>query len=240
MSLTDEVGLLTMQVARPLLWHDLKTAWPKRLAGDNCFILRFDSGLIGITANHVIKAYEHAQDQMREAICLLRTVRLNLPEALIDRDAQLDLATFRVSEAELTASEALAIDCRHEWPPPIPDRGREISFGCYPEELKKEYAAERVEFRFAVHLAHIQDITVRNIIATYDPARDRRVLAAAEIPELGVNWSGCSGGPVLMHVERAGRHRFFAVGAIVEGPGQLAEGGRSAISIGSFSGACTA
>jgi len=39
-------------------------------------------------------------------------------EALIDRDAQLDLATFRVTEAELSASEALAIDCREEWPPP--------------------------------------------------------------------------------------------------------------------------
>ncbi len=55
---------------------------------------------------------------MREPICLLRTVPLNLMEALIDRDAQLDLATFRVTEAELSASEALAIDCREEWPPP--------------------------------------------------------------------------------------------------------------------------
>jgi hypothetical protein len=162
---------------------------------------------------------------MRKAIWLIRTVRFNLTGALIDRDAQLDLATFRVTEAELTASEALAIDCRAEWPPPIPDPGREISFGGYPEDLRKAYPANRVEFRFDMQLAHMQDITDRNIIATYDPARgDSRILAAPEIPDLGANWSSCSGGPVLMHVERAGRHRFFAIGAIVEGPGKTAEG----------------
>jgi hypothetical protein len=224
MSLLDDVGRLTMQVARPLLWHDLKEPWPKRLTGGSCFALRFDAGIIGITADHVVNAYEQAQRQMREPICLLRTVRLNLMEALIDRDAQLDLATFRLTEAELSESGALVIDCREEWPPPIPDRGREISFGGYPEELKKVYAADRVEFRFAVHLAHIQDVTDRTIVATYDPARDTRVRAAPEMPNLGANWSGCSGGPVLMHVERAGRHRFFAIGAIVDGPGKSAEG----------------
>jgi len=224
MSLLDDVGRLTMQVARPLLWHDLKVPWPKRLNGGSCFVLRFDAGLIGITADHVIKAYEQVRNQMREPICLLRTVRLNLMEALIDRDSKLDLATFRVTEAQLSDSEALAIDCREEWPPPIPDRGREISFGGYPEELKKAYAADQVEFRFAAHLAHIQDVTDRNIVATYDPARDSRVRAAPEMPDLGANWSGCSGGPVLMHFERAGRHRIFAIGAIVEGPGKSAEG----------------
>jgi hypothetical protein len=224
MSLLDDVGLLTMQVARPLLWHDLKVPWPKRLTGGSCFVLRFTAGLIGITADHVIKAYEQAERQMRQPICLLRTVRLNLMEALIDRDGRLDLATFRVTEAQLSASEALAIDCRKEWPPPIPDRGREISFGGYPEELNKVYAADRVEFRFAVHLAHIQDITDRTIVATFDPVRDSRVRAAPEMLDLGANWSGCSGGPVLMHVERAGQHRFFAIGAIVEGPDKSAEG----------------
>ena len=208
MSSIDDVGLLTMQVARPLLWHDLRAPWPKRLTGGSCFVLRFDAELIGITAEHVIRAYEQAQRQMREPICLLRTVRLNLMEALIDRDAQLDLATFRVTEAELSASEALALDCREEWPPPIPDRGREISFGGYPEELKKVSAADRVEFRFALHLAHIQDITDRNIVATYDPARDSRVRAASEIPDLGANWSGCSGGPVL-DARRARRPSSF-------------------------------
>jgi hypothetical protein len=224
MSLLDDVGRLTMQVARPLLWHDVKVPWPKRLTGGTCFVLRFEGGLIGVTADHVVQAYVLVQGRMREPICVLRTVRLNLMEALIDRDAQLDLATFRVTEAQLSESEALAIDCRDEWPPRIPDMGLEISFGGYPEELKQACAPDRVEFRFAVHLAHIQDITDRNIVATYDPARDIRARGAPEMPNLRANWSGCSGGPVLMHVERAGRHRFFLIGAIVEGPGNSAEG----------------
>lgn len=43
----DEVATLTRRVARPLIWHDLKEPWPKALRGGTCFILRFDSGLVG-------------------------------------------------------------------------------------------------------------------------------------------------------------------------------------------------
>jgi Hypothetical protein (DUF2513) len=37
-------------------------------------------------------------------------------------------------------------------------------------------------------------------------------------PDLGANLSGCSGGPVLMHAERNGLHRWFPVGLILRGP----------------------
>jgi hypothetical protein len=52
MSLLDDVGRLTMQVARPLLWHDLKKPWPKHLTGGSCF-----SG--GPVLMHVERAGRH-------------------------------------------------------------------------------------------------------------------------------------------------------------------------------------
>jgi hypothetical protein len=55
------------------------------------------------------------------------------------------------------------------------------------------------------------------IWVTYEPGRDFRVRAAAEFPDLGANLSGCSGGPVLMHFERNGYHRWFPVGIIIVG-----------------------
>src|SRR5215469_11028702 len=87
--LLNEVATLTMRVARPLIWHDVRKSWPKRLLGGTCFILRFDEGLIGITAEHVIAAFEAEKEKQGAAIgCLLRSVPFDLTGAIIDRDAE--------------------------------------------------------------------------------------------------------------------------------------------------------
>src|ERR1700687_147899 len=222
--LINEVAALTMKVARSLLWHDVREPWPKRLPGASCFILRFNSGLVGVTAGHVITAFEEARRQVGQIVSFLRTVRFDLANSIIDRDAKLDLATFRVTEEQLIESEAVALDCRQEWPPPTPDRGREISFAGFPESLKEGAWPHSREFRAFANMTWVEDITDRRIIATYRPDRDIRVQAAPDIPDLGANWSGCSGGPVLMHVERNGFHRWFPAGLIVGGPGESSDG----------------
>jgi len=224
MLLINEIAALTMKVARPLIWHDAREPWPKRLPGGTCFVLRFNTGLVGVTAEHVIRAFEEAKRQAGEIVSLLRTVRFDLAGAIIDRDAELDLATFIVTEEQLIESEAVAADCRAEWPPPIPDTGREISFAGFPDCLKEGAWPHSREFRAFANLTRVQDVTDRSIIATYEPERDSRVLAAPGIPDLGANWSGCSGGPVLIHVERKGCHRWFPAGMIVEGPGKSPDG----------------
>ena len=207
-----------MKVARPLVWHDARQSWPKRLLGGSCFILRFDAGLIGVTAEHVIKAFEKTQIEGTSTVCLLRTVLFDLTGRIIDRDPDLDIATFAVTENELVKSEAIEVDCRSAWPPPVPDIGRELSLAGFPEEFKKDYSYHRFEFHAYVSLSRVEDITDRDIIATFEPSRDFRVRAAPEFPDLGANLSACSGGPVLMHAERKGLHRWFPVGLIVGGP----------------------
>jgi hypothetical protein len=213
-----EVATLTMKVARPLVWHDVQESWPKRLSGGTCFILRFDAGLIGITAEHVVMAFEAEKKKRGAKIdCLLRTVPFDLVGAIVDRDAELDIATFRVTEDQLIKSEALAIDCRHGWPPPMPDEGRELSFAGFPEDLKTA-SSYPIEFRAYAALVRAESVSERGIITTYEPQRDIRFRAAPELPDLGANLSGCSGGPVLMHIERNGLHRWFPVGLILRGP----------------------
>jgi hypothetical protein len=216
--LLNEVVTFTMKVARPLIWHDVRESWPKRLLGGTCFILRFDGGLIGITAEHVITAFEAEREKRGAAIgCLLRTVPFDLIGAIVDRDAELDIATFSVTEDQLIKSEATEIDCRPEWPPPTPDKGRELSLAGFPDELKTELPYP-VEFRAYANLSRVEDVTYRDIIATYEPPRDIRIRATPELPDLGANLSGCSGGPVLMHAERNGLHRWFPVALILRGP----------------------
>jgi len=216
-----EVTDLTVRSARPLIWHNAKQPWPKRLLGGTCFVLRFDAGLVGVTAEHVVRAFEDAVMRAPTTVCLLRTALLDLANAIIDRDADLDVATFSVTENQLIESKAIAIDCRSEWPPPTPDRGRELSVAGFPQELAGLSPWHNVEFNAFASLCRVEDISDRDIITTYEPERDFRILSAPEFPILGSNLSGCSGGPVLMHVLRNGIHRWFAVGLLVRGPRAL-------------------
>ena len=227
--LHGQVADLTMRVARPLIWHDHREAWPKRLAGGTCFILRFDGGLVGVTADHVVAAFEHAALPGAGVTSLLRTVPFDLKGALIARDANHDIATFSVTEDQLRRCEAVEIDCRASaWPPKDPEEGSAISFGGFPEIIKKESLHSSVTFAAFVDLTYIQAVTGREIIATYDPKRDSRVRAAPELPDVGANLSGCSGGPVLLHFELNGLHRWRPIGMMIAGPreqgtGSLAE-----------------
>jgi hypothetical protein len=186
--------------------------------GGSCFVLRFDVGLIGVTAAHVLEALEDAVRRNADVVCLLRTVHVDPVKRLIDRDESLDIATFRITEDELVESKSVAIDCRSHWPPPTPDRGAALSFGGFPQLLAKPSTYFRTEFRAYVSQTRVEDITNRDIISTYEPGRDFRIRAAPELTDLGSSLSGCSGGPVLMHFERSGLHRWLPVGLIVRGP----------------------
>src|SRR5262245_10847334 len=105
--LHNEVASFTMKLATPLTWHDLRESWPKRLLGGSCFILRFDVGPIGVTAEHVVTAFETEREKRGAATgCLLRTVPFDLPGAIVDREAELDIATFSLTEEQLIKSEA--------------------------------------------------------------------------------------------------------------------------------------
>jgi hypothetical protein len=187
--------------------------------------LRFDTGLVGITADHVINAFEQAQRRASETVAMLRTTRLDLSRALLDRDSDLDLATFRVTEEQAAESRARVLDCRGTWPLPMPRLGAAITFAGFPEVFRQECHPTHTEFRAASYATRVEDMTDRRIVAIYDPARgDHRLLAAPEFTDVATSWSGCSGGPVLVHFERDGFHRWHAVGVIVQGPGGDAEG----------------
>lgn len=217
--LHGRVADLTMKVARPFVWLVGRGRNTRFLSGGTCFVLRFCDGLVGVTAEHVVAALEHKRETDGPIVGLFRTTPLDLMEVTIARDTELDIATFRVTENQLEQAEATAIDCRSgNWPPPAPCQGSAISFGGYPEAIKIESHDAILRFGAFVNLTFVQAVTDREIVATYDPGRDSRIRAAPKLADLGTNLSGCSGGPVLMHVEVNGLHRWFPVGLIVAGP----------------------
>jgi hypothetical protein len=139
--------------------------------------------------------------------------------------ATLDIATFGLSEDELTQIQGTALDCTAQWPPPTPKSMTAVSLAGFPEVMRDINRIDRsAKFRAYVALTTIEDFNDREIFFTFDPARDQPLLDGIDRPPLGFNMSGCSGGPVLMHGMRDGRHRCFPIGIIVKGSGDSPKG----------------
>jgi hypothetical protein len=214
-----ELADLTRRVACPLVWHDRTEVWPKTLDGATCFFLQFERGFVGVTAHHVVRAYEDAAAANQNVICQLQTSPpFDLTAAMIDRDVDRDIATFHVPEHLLLRINVVALDCRGDWPPPHPDGLRGLSVCGFPEHMRTTTANGIAEFGVWAGLPAAESVTEREILITYDPARDLSVDWAPAVPGVGLNLSGCSGGPALMHGIKNGLHRWFPVGLVVAGP----------------------
>jgi hypothetical protein len=225
----DEVAALTLKVARPLIWHDRTEGWPKRLDGATCFFLRFEDRIVGVTANHVIDAYERAVAANSNTVCQLRnSPAFDLPAAIIARNASRDIATFAVPEVLLSQIEAIPLDCRGSWPPPEPQHLWLLSACGFPESMRITMPGRSAEFRAWGALAAVEGVTRDEILITYDPAIVKPAAWAPTLPPIGFNMSGCSGGPVLAHGDRNGLHRWFPVGLIHAGPKEQQKQGEAA------------
>ncbi len=213
----DQVADFTLKVCTPLYWHDRRVPFPKKVEGASCFILRFPDRLVGVTAAHVVDAYQTARTLTETLVCQLRLMPFALHDAIIDRDTGLDIATFGLSEAELAKIDGVPVDCRGQWPPPPPTPMRAVSLAGLPQNMLVTAADRSAVFNAYGALSAIEDFGDRDIWLTFDPARDRS-LNEHPLPPLGFNMSGCSGGPVLMHGTRNGLHRWFPIGMINSGP----------------------
>ena len=106
-----EISAFTLRVCTPIWWHDRRQPFPKDVQGASCFFLRFEGRVVGITADHVVDAYHAARAQTPTLACQVRLAPFDLDAALVDRDGGLDLATFAVSENEVSIIDAVPIDC---------------------------------------------------------------------------------------------------------------------------------
>jgi hypothetical protein len=210
LALAKALADFTLKVATPIAWHDRKQGWPKRIYGGTCCFLRFANGIIGVTANHVLEALQKAIADNANTVCQLRTSKpIDLPTLIIDRSPELDIATFGVSEELVKAIGATVLDCTGDWPPPEPVVGRAVTYCGFPEaELATPEPGVAAAFACG-GVAMIDAVTDRDLIVTYDPARDEEAPWAPWKQPLGYNMSGCSGGPVLSHGTHNGLQRGF-------------------------------
>jgi hypothetical protein len=159
----------------PICWHDPTIPPPKYRKAASCFALKFRERLIGVTAAHVVEAYLTAALHIPALTCQLRNLcDFDLEGALIDRDRKIDLATFDLTEAQLTAIHSPAFNCQNVWPPPEPQIGWAAAFAGFAEYLFHPDESFRVNTdRVAGGASLINGVGKSEIRMTYDLAQPR-------------------------------------------------------------------
>ncbi|MBS0471360.1 MAG: hypothetical protein JSR60_09830 [Proteobacteria bacterium] len=207
----------TLQLGRPLYWHS--GAARGDIVGASCFIMKFADRLVGVTADHVIALFLNAKQQNPKLICQMSDAVVDLEERLIDRNEELDIATFSVDQKILNDSRAVTIDVTDCWPPPKVEIRDTLTLTGFPESLRKMPAIGHCEFGAWGAMPTVEDVTERQLIVVFDPTRDK-VRGESRMPPLGFNMSGCSGGPALLHKPVNGLLRWFPVGMMSASPSE--------------------
>ncbi len=206
-----------LRVARPFFWHIgvRNNGVPK---GASAFILQFERGYVAVTADHVLEQYSAALEADARTICQLGTCQVWPERSLIDRNKKLDIATFEVAESDLKKTGADTIDCRGHWPPPDVEEGDTITLTGFLDEQRKRFAADRYDMPAWGAHGVAEAITETDIVTIYEPDRVLTVNDVVPKPPLGLNLSGCSGGPCFLVRNIKGLLFWSPVGLIYRGP----------------------
>jgi hypothetical protein len=189
-----------------------------RPRGASAFILQFERGFIAVTADHVLQEYSASLEADDRTICQIGNCQVWLERSLVARNAKLDIATFEVVQSQLKDIGADTIDCRGQWPPPNVEVGDTITLTGFLDEQRRRFAANRYDMPAWGAHGIAEAITETDIVTIYEPEHVLTVNTSVPKPPLGLNLSGCSGGPCFLVKTVKGLLRWFPVGLIYRGP----------------------
>ncbi len=167
------------------------------------FFLDLGRGPFAVTANHVYEAYLERRRAEVDLWCQIGN-RCFVPEdRLIDHNPDLDLATFRMEEREISADGKIVhrVDPTG-WPPKPPDLDKGVFFAGYPQVHRKTHGAHQVEWGTHVGVLTATSVRERDVICQFH--REEMVdMFGTGVPPQGQWLGGLSGTPLWTLVQTA-------------------------------------
>ncbi|HEY1721046.1 MAG TPA: hypothetical protein VGG27_07355 [Magnetospirillaceae bacterium] len=187
--------------------------------------------LFGITAAHVIRDYEISKRNGRRLVVQLHEALIDIENALIAIDDDMDIATFALTEDQLALARREAFDTRPYWPPPTPKREDMVAVAGFPEIMREVRPDHSATFKAYAVFVYLSDVTKRELIVTYDPTKEDYAVTEPGPPPIDLNLSGASGGPAVLYRMFEGAASCWPVGLIAHGKGTISQGDAKAFVI---------
>jgi hypothetical protein len=196
-----------------LSWHGPRTGGGVVSVGGSAFLIRTQTGVFGVTAGHVVDGFIAARRTCRGLMATLGGFSFNLEECLIGRGNRVDIATFRVREADLPVIGFLPLE--RAWPPATPASNGTILLAGWPGH-ERVVGAERVTGGIYIGWG---SASVSDLKITIPVDHGRGIFSpfpGVPLPPPGFDFGGISGEPVMVIVaEDDGRRIGWRLAGVI-------------------------
>lgn len=217
-------------VCAPLFWIIREADGRRRVRNGTAFFLDAGASVFAVTAEHVLLGLEaDRRSRTVEAVQLGRALALDLEgrHEVIDRNHEIDIATFRISASEVEAqSKTVLTGLQNAWPPAPPQEGRSVYFSGFAATGTLWLSPSEISFAAAPGSGVADVVGRRDIWTVFDRSRWIDAMGLGLPPER-YDFGGISGGPMLSGIERNGIRSWALAGVIHEGPNSSTEDGHS-------------
>jgi hypothetical protein len=142
-------------------------AGDSQITNGSIFFLDCGEGIFAVTADHVCQGYLKRKASTPRLVCQIGKIPFEPETRLIDRDDELDIATFRVDEKELVV-DGKAAHKPSSWPPKPPDLEKGVFFAGFPGIYRNQLSPLSVEWRLYSGIATATSITDEYITCRID------------------------------------------------------------------------
>jgi hypothetical protein len=221
----------------PLWWICSESGQPKILQNGSCFILDCGHGPFVVTAAHVLQGFKRDRENQADTVSLIGELRFDLTERLIASHAIYDVATFRITESEVTSltsgsiRKAVIKGDQANWPPKPPMKDRGVFFAGFPgkgRELQpyKGNSEVQVDWDGYTALAVADSISPTDINLIFEHENSVDIGLRSKVPDAS-SLGGCSGAPLLTFVEHNSIFSWRLGGIIYECGNQILKAARA-------------
>lgn len=213
-------GEFVASLTAPLCWI-VREGDKYRPRNGSAFFLDAGRGVFGVTACHVLNGWREDRKTNKVVAFQLGDLPFD-PEganAIIAEDADIDIATFRISENDIrTIGKTILTGCQREWPPSPPQQDRGVYFAGFPGVDTLAVSARELSFGIATGGGVASSVSELDVSSLIEHEYLIPVLGRGLLPE-NFDFRGISGGPMLSVIEPKGLLRSWALaGVIYEGP----------------------
>lgn len=177
---------------------------PSEISSGTISLIDLGEGPLAITCEHVIAGYCEMKKTSDNLVFQINDVEINPLEQLIDKDARLDLATIRLTDAQLksitSAGDIGSCAFRPKaWPPETLKEGEFVSFGGFPGSLRTVASFDEYIFdSWSCGGTRVSSVSEGQFVSAFD--REYWVKSFGAAHHLTLNsLGGLSGGPVFIN-----------------------------------------
>lgn len=199
-------------VCVPFWWHGYSDDGQYRiLRNGTASFIDTGSQRMAVTADHVLAQYLADQRRDQQIVCQFGSATVDIASRVLDRDAEVDVATIEVSEV-LVGTTGASFHAPPTWPPAPLAEGEVVLCCGFPGKLRQENIAT-ADLPFQWFIGRATTVSAHNISLHLDLPNLHVPLGAEQ--QLNPVLGGMSGGPVFRFVPAPIEH-LVQVGIIYQ------------------------